>query len=51
MSLYAAFEWMVIALLLGVSLRLVWLRVVKPALQKPKAGCGSGCNQCAPPKH
>ena len=51
MSLYAAFEWIVIALLLLVSLRVVWQRVVKPALIKPKAACGSGCNQCAAPKH
>lgn len=50
MSPYQAFEGMVIALLLGFSLRLVWQRVIKPALQKPKAACGSGCTQCAPPK-
>ncbi len=47
MSFYGAFEWMVIALLLGISLRVVWQRVLKPALQKPKAACGSGaCNNC-----
>lgn len=47
MSLYTAFEWIVIALLLWVSLRLVWQRVLKPTLQKPKAACGSsGCNKC-----
>ncbi|MDO9452675.1 MAG: hypothetical protein Q7J29_07420 [Stagnimonas sp.] len=51
MSLYAAFEWIVVALLLLVSLRVVWQRLVKPALQKPKAAaCGSGCNGCAPRK-
>ena len=47
MTPYAAFEWLVIALLLVASLRLVWQRVVKPALQKPKAACGSGCGQCS----
>lgn len=47
MSLYLAFEWVVIALLLLVSLRVVWQRVVKPALQKSKAACGSGCNSCS----
>ena len=50
MSLYLAFEWIVIALLLGLSLRLVWQRVLKPALQRPKAACGSGCKGCAPTK-
>lgn len=50
MSLYSAFEWIVIVLLLCVSLRAVWLKVLKPALQKNKAACGSGCNQCAAPK-
>lgn len=51
MSLYSAFEWIVIALLLLVSLRVVWQRVVKPALQKPKAGCGSACgSHCASTK-
>ena len=51
MSLYGAFEWIVIGLLLLMSLRVVWQRVVKPALQKPKAAaCGSGCNGCAPRK-
>ncbi len=48
MSLYLAFEWIVIVLLVGLSLRSVWRRVIKPALQKPKAGCGTGCNSCAP---
>lgn len=47
MSLYSAFEWIVIALLMLVSLRMVWQRVLKPALQKPKAACGSGCGQCS----
>ncbi len=46
MSSYAAFEWMVIAVLVLSSLRVVWLRVVKPALQKPKASCASGCTRC-----
>ena len=47
MSGYHAFEWIVITALLGVSLRVVWRRVVNPALQKPKAACGSGgCNNC-----
>lgn len=51
MSLYGVFEWIVIGLLLLMSLRVVWQRVVKPALQKPKAAaCGSGCNGCAPRK-
>ncbi len=51
MSLYSAFEWTVIALLLLVSLRLVWQRVLKPALQRPKAVCGSGgCSSCASSK-
>lgn len=50
MSLYQAFEWVVIALLLSFSLRLVWLRVVKPALQKPKSACGSGCSSCSSTK-
>jgi len=49
MSAYHFMEWIVIALLLFVSLRVVWRRVLKPALQKPKASCGSnGCNSCAP---
>ncbi|MES2684817.1 MAG: hypothetical protein V4650_14960 [Pseudomonadota bacterium] len=49
MSLYLAFELMVIALLLGLSLRLIWQRVLKPALQRPKAACSSGgCNSCSP---
>ena len=47
MNLYAAFEWIVIAVLLLASLRLVWQRVLKPALQKPKTACGSGCAQCS----
>lgn len=50
MSLYQAFEWIVIALLLLASLRMIWLRVVRPALQTPKAGCGSGCKHCASAK-
>ena len=51
MSLYGVFEWIVIGLLLLMSLRVVWQRVVKAALQKPKAAaCGSGCNGCAPRK-
>lgn len=50
MSTYLAFEWIVIVLLLAVSLRTVWLRVLKPALQKPKGSCGSGCNSCGPSK-
>lgn len=50
MSLYSVFEWIVIALLLGVSVRMVWQRVIQPALQRPKNGCGSGCTQCAAPK-
>ena len=45
MSAYHLMEWVVIALLLFVSLRVVWLRVLKPTLQKPKAACGS-CNNC-----
>lgn len=49
MNIYGAFEWLVIALLLGVSLRVVWLKVLRPTLQRPKAACGSGCNQCAAP--
>jgi len=51
MSLYAAFEWIAIALLLSLSLRLVWRRVIQPVLQRPKAACGSGgCNRCASSK-
>lgn len=47
MSLYAAFEWLVIALLLLASVQVLWQRVVRPVLQRPKADCGSGCNRCA----
>lgn len=51
MTLYAAFEWLVIVLLLAVSARFVWQRVIQPALQRPKAVCSSvGCNSCARPK-
>lgn len=50
MSLYQVFEWLVIALLLLVSVRRVWQRVVRPALQKPQSGCGSGCKGCAATK-
>lgn len=47
MNLYLIFEMLVIALLLGLSLRLVWRRVIKPVLlQRPKTACGS-CNSCA----
>lgn len=49
MNIYGAFEWLVIALLLAVSLRVVWLKVLKPTLQRPKAACGGGCTQCAAP--
>ena len=50
MSAYQVIEWIVIALLVALSLRVVWQRVVRPALQKPKAACGSGCQQCGPRK-
>jgi len=48
MTAYVAFEWIVIALMLIASLRVIWRRVFKPMLQKPKAICGGGgCAQCA----
>ncbi len=47
MSSYLAFELIVIAVLLLLSLRVVWLKLLKPALQRPKSACGSGCNQCS----
>lgn len=48
MNSYLALEWIVIASLLGFSLRTVWLRVLKPLWLKPKAACGSACTGCQP---
>ena len=45
MSAYLVLEWIVIAALCGLSLRLLWQRVLKPVLSRPKAACGA-CGQC-----
>lgn len=51
MSLGLALQWIVVAVLLALSLRLLWQRVIRPALQRPKAGCAdTGCNGCEPKK-
>jgi hypothetical protein len=50
MSAYAAVEWLVIALLLLLSLRLVWRRVVAPALAPRQRRCGAGCGSCGADK-
>jgi len=49
MTLYTAFEGLVIAGLLAVSLRYAWQRVVVPVLRRPKSSCGS-CNNCGSSK-
>lgn len=51
MSLALVVQWIVISLLAVLSLREIWQRVIRPAFQRPKAGCGDGsCDGCAPKK-
>jgi hypothetical protein len=51
MNSYQAFEYLVIGLLMLISLRAVWRRVLKPLMVRntPAKACGSGgCNGCTP---